>query len=102
VRAENSTHADFLILGAGMAGLGAARFLHAHTRGCAIVVLEALERPGGRVHTLSHADGPFANTEDGAGWIHEHRGNPMLAVADANGIVTKVCSCAACEDIGRG
>jgi monoamine oxidase len=80
--------ADFLILGAGLAGLGAAHYLHAHTTGCIIRVLEARDVPGGRVRTLP--EGPFAGMEVGAGWIHEYKGNPMLSVADANGLYTKV------------
>jgi hypothetical protein len=34
---------DFLIVGAGMTGLGEAHYLHAHTRGCVIQILEAQE-----------------------------------------------------------
>jgi hypothetical protein len=89
-RAANDHDADFLILGAGVAGLGAAHYLHAHTSGCTIRVLEARHVPGGRVRTLE--EGPFAGMEIGAGWIHEYKGNPMLAVADANGLYTKVRS----------
>jgi hypothetical protein len=86
---SSSEHdADFLILGAGLAGLGAARYLHAHTSGCTIRVLEARHVPGGRVRTLD--EGTFAGMEIGAGWIHEFKGNPMLAVAVANGLTTKV------------
>jgi protoporphyrinogen oxidase len=73
-----------------MSGLGAAHYLHAHTNGCTIRVIEARDVPGGRVRTLE--EGAFAGMEIGAGWIHEYRGNPMLAVADANGIYTKVCN----------
>jgi hypothetical protein len=35
--------ADFLIVGAGVTGLGAAYYLHAHTRGCVIRILDARE-----------------------------------------------------------
>jgi hypothetical protein len=63
---SSSEHdADFLILGAGLAGLGAARYLHAHTSGCTIRVLEARHIPGGRVRTLD--EGTFAGMEIGTG-----------------------------------
>jgi hypothetical protein len=90
-RPVNATdnYVDFLILGAGLSGLGAAHYLHSHTHNCSIRIIEAQDRPGGRVKTLDK--GPFAGMEIGAGWIHEYKGNPMLAVADANGIYAKVC-----------
>ncbi|KAG0499281.1 hypothetical protein HPP92_003972 [Vanilla planifolia] len=64
-----------LIVGAGMAGLAAARRLHA----CAgdlldLVVLEAGERIGGRILTSEFAG---AQVEIGATWIHGIDGNPM-------------------------
>jgi hypothetical protein len=87
-RASHDHDADFLILGAGMSGLGAAHYLHTHTQGCTIRILEARDVPGGRVRTLE--TGPFAGMEVGAGWIHEYKGNPVLAVAEASGVSTKV------------
>ena len=47
--------AEVLILGAGLAGLRAAQILS--KAGKDVLVLEANERVGGRVHTLSYADG---------------------------------------------
>ena len=57
---------DTLILGAGIAGLAAARDLTA--AGAAVIVLEARPRLGGRVHT----DRSFAGhpVEFGAEFIH--------------------------------
>ena len=46
---------DVAVLGAGLAGLSAARDLAA--AGADVVVLEARERPGGRVEAVALADG---------------------------------------------
>src|SRR5438132_9628681 len=58
--------AEVLVLGAGMAGLAAARALAEGGR--TVLVLEARERVGGRVHTL-HPDGLAAPVELGAEFV---------------------------------
>ncbi|MBK8023582.1 MAG: FAD-dependent oxidoreductase [Chloroflexi bacterium] len=60
--------ADVLVVGAGVAGLAAARRLH--EAGRRVLVLEAAGRIGGRVHT--DTSGEFANfpIEQGAEFIH--------------------------------
>lgn len=70
-----------LIVGAGMAGLAAARTLH--DRGVAVTLLEARDRIGGRVWTSR--DWPDVPVDLGASWIHGVRGNPLTALADASG-----------------
>lgn len=58
---------DLLIIGAGAAGLQAARL--AAEGGCRVVVLEALDRTGGRIHTLT--GGGFSHVvEAGAEFVH--------------------------------
>ena len=58
-----------VVLGAGLAGLTAAYELH--QAGNRVIVLEARDRPGGRVHTLRNfADGLYA--EAGAAWIQSN------------------------------
>lgn len=56
-----------LIIGAGAAGLMAARELSA--RGCLVTLLEARNRPGGRIHTL-HSPAFTVPVETGAEFIH--------------------------------
>jgi monoamine oxidase len=62
-----------VVVGAGLAGLGAARALH--DRGIQVVVLEARDRIGGRVHTSEHG------VDLGAHWVHGSEGNPLTNLA---------------------
>lgn len=68
---------DVLIIGAGIAGLAAARRLA--DAGARVAVLEARDRIGGRLWSLRRADGRVFDM--GASWIHGHRGNPITALA---------------------
>jgi polyamine oxidase len=65
-----------IIIGAGVAGLSTARALA--DRGLNPIVLEARERIGGRILTIS-LDGQTIDL--GAGWIHGPHGNPIAALA---------------------
>jgi len=62
-----STTADVVIVGAGAAGLAAARELTA--RGLHCIVLEARDRVGGRIHTIRSPASP-APIELGAEFVH--------------------------------
>lgn len=70
--------ADVIVVGAGIAGLAAARDLH--RAGLRVTVLEARDRVGGRVWT--DRTGPGAPLDMGASWIHGVRGNPIAALAE--------------------
>ncbi|GIX49244.1 MAG: amine oxidase [Candidatus Tectimicrobiota bacterium] len=69
-------HTDTVVIGAGIAGLAAARTLH--DAGGAVVVLEARHRLGGRIHTDRALGFPV---ELGAHWIHGAYRNPIAALA---------------------
>ncbi|ORM31797.1 NAD(P)/FAD-dependent oxidoreductase [Williamsia sp. 1135] len=77
------TDFDTLIVGAGIAGLTAARILA--SQGRQVVVLEARDRVGGRVWT-SRSDGEVV--DQGASWIHGVDGNPVADAVDAFGMRT--------------
>lgn len=69
---------DTIIVGAGVAGLAAARLLAG--AGQRVIVLEARDRIGGRVWT-DRSDGYL--TDRGASWIHGTTGSPVFAAASA-------------------
>ncbi|MCR9221068.1 MAG: FAD-dependent oxidoreductase [Alphaproteobacteria bacterium] len=69
------------VIGAGIAGLGAARALA--DLGAKVTVLEAKPHIGGRLLTDYSLGAPF---EIGAGWIHgPNGGNPVMDLAEAVG-----------------
>lgn len=70
-----------VVIGAGLAGLSAAR--HLQSRGHKVVVLEARQQAGGRIRTS--LEWPGMAMDLGASWIHGVRGNPLTALADAAG-----------------
>lgn len=77
-----------LVIGAGMAGLAAAKALRA--AGAEVVVIEARDRIGGRVHTSrAWRDLPV---DLGASWIHGTRGNPLTELAREAGASTVATS----------
>ena len=69
-----------IIVGAGAAGLAAARAIASSAR--SVLVLEAQNRLGGRLHT-NHTMGP--PVELGAVWIHRADGNVVTELADEYG-----------------
>ncbi|MCE7980276.1 MAG: FAD-binding protein [Caldilinea sp. CFX5] len=68
-----------IVIGAGIAGLAAARLLV--DRGRRVIILEGRNRIGGRI--WSERSWPNAPLDLGASWIHGVRGNPLTALADA-------------------
>ena len=74
-------HERVTVIGAGMAGLTAAKTLA--DRGATVTVLEARDRIGGRVWTDRSLGLPL---DLGASWIHGIRGNPITSLADQAGL----------------
>lgn len=67
-----------VVIGAGMAGLTAARRLH--DAGMTVTVLEARDRVGGRI--LTSRSWPDLPVDLGASWIHGITGNPLTRLAE--------------------
>ncbi len=78
-----STSASVLVLGAGIAGLAAARALT--EQGRSVIILEARNRVGGRMWTDSSLGVPL---DLGASWIHGVNGNPITKLAKQFGVKT--------------
>ncbi|QGY01634.1 FAD-dependent oxidoreductase [Methylobacterium mesophilicum SR1.6/6] len=71
---------EVLVIGAGAAGIGAARTLTA--RGVTVAVLEARDRVGGRALTVSLRG---HSLDLGAHWLHAGPINPLVALGRARG-----------------
>ncbi len=81
---DSGRSADVLVIGAGIAGLRAAEVLAA--KGRRVIVLEARDRIGGRIHTDRSWGVPV---DLGASWIHGVQNNPIAALAAAHDITTR-------------
>jgi monoamine oxidase len=73
-----------IVIGAGFAGLSAASALR--QAGAEVVVLEARNRPGGRVLTDRSLGFPI---DLGPSWLHGGAGNPLKSMATDAGIATQ-------------
>ena len=75
-------HHRVVVIGAGFAGLGAAKALSDASHD--VTVLEARDRIGGRVNTVAMADGVIA--ELGANWLQQGERNSLLPLARELGL----------------
>ena len=81
-----TSHVDVIVIGAGAAGLAAARGLLA--AGCTIAVLEARDRIGGRAWTEPDLHG--VAFDHGASFIHAEHLNPWTGIAKRLGMTTEI------------
>lgn len=72
-----------LVIGAGIAGLTAAKKLK--DKGFTVIVIEAQEKIGGRLRTDRSLGIAF---DEGASWIHGPNGNPITKLASQSGVNT--------------
>lgn len=80
-RVAVASEPEFIVVGAGFAGLAAARELM--RQGRRVLVLEARDRIGGRAWTTRLGGAPV---DMGAGWIHGIDGNPVAEFARKAGV----------------
>jgi monoamine oxidase len=73
-----------IIVGAGIAGIAAARVLH--DAGHEVVIIEARDRIGGRIWTDYSLGTPI---DLGASWIHQSKNNPLTEIAAQHRIAAK-------------
>lgn len=74
-----------IVIGAGISGLSCAKKLQ--EAGKNVIVLEAKDRIGGRLHSMKNKDDVF---DLGASWIHGIENNPIWDIAQKNNIETAV------------
>lgn len=82
---NGGNQADVIIIGAGIAGLAAARRLQQNDY--SVLILEARDRIGGRIWTDNSLGLPL---DMGASWIHGIKGNPVTELAEEFGLETAV------------
>ncbi|EWY80864.1 hypothetical protein FOYG_16781 [Fusarium oxysporum NRRL 32931] len=81
--ATNLYNPDVAVVGAGLSGLRAAREIQ--NSGLSCVVLESLDRVGGRTLSMSTKENGKAPVDLGAAWINDSSQTEMFALAQAFG-----------------
>lgn len=79
--AQVGANGSLAVIGAGLAGLAAARMLS--DAGVKVTVFEARQRIGGRIHTDASLGVPV---ELGAAWLHGVSGHPLVPLVRAAGL----------------
>ena len=91
---------DVVIIGAGAAGIAAARHLQTIRPDLSILLLEAGDRLGGRAWTVRPDQASGVALDLGCGWLHGARTNAWTAIAGEVGL-TVDCTPAPWNDGGR-
>jgi monoamine oxidase len=79
---EIAVQVEILVVGAGAAGIAAARRLRDHGR--KVLLIDAMDRLGGRAHTATANRLPL---DLGCGWLHSAERNPLARLAEAQGVI---------------
>ena len=87
VMGNTVTNPDVVIVGAGIAGLEAAKTLH--SKGVSFLLVEANYRIGGRVHRYNKIFGVPFDTH--AHWMRASPTNPLISHARSNGFEVYRC-----------
>jgi monoamine oxidase len=77
---------DVAVIGAGAAGVGAARQLQLLRPDLSIVLLEASDRVGGRARSIHPFGADAAALDLGCGWLHGARTNAWTKIAEEVGL----------------
>jgi monoamine oxidase len=77
---------DVAVIGAGAAGVGAARRLQSLRPDLSIVLLEASDRVGGRARTIHPFGADGVALDLGCGWLHGARTNPWTRITEEIGL----------------
>ncbi len=77
---------DVAVIGAGAAGVGAARRLQLVRPDLSIVLLEASDRVGGRARTVHPFGADGVALDLGCGWLHGARSNPWTKITEEIGL----------------
>ncbi|MBS0286346.1 MAG: NAD(P)/FAD-dependent oxidoreductase [Proteobacteria bacterium] len=75
---SNKDEPTILIIGAGLSGLTAAKELTTH--GLNVILVEARERVGGRIHSVKLPNGAYI--ELGAQFVHGIKNNPLYSMSE--------------------
>lgn len=77
---------DVAVIGAGAAGVGAARRLQMLRPDLSVVLLEASDRVGGRARTIHPFGADGVALDLGCGWLHGARTNPWTKITEEIGL----------------
>lgn len=77
---------DIAVIGAGAAGIAAARHLQSQRPGLSVILLEASDRVGGRAWSVRPKEMAGAAVDLGCGWLHGARSNAWARIAGELGL----------------
>lgn len=82
--APTDKEVDVLIVGAGLSGLSAARYLQQHVPNLKVRIIEARNRAGGRTHSIPSQCCPDVNLDVGGQWIGPGQNRMLNLIKEFN------------------